>query len=205
MVDTFREMLEVRDTIMSPILMNENEDKTRTLFFIPTNTQLLYVFEIKIDDYDEIYKTEDFEETAPVEEEVSEIVEETVVIMENVDAEALAEAMAAPSVSLSEIDYDMDDDKEEDEGVEVIGVVWPERPAHNKVYRYDPNGERVEKGDVVLVPSKDKARNKDIIRKATVAHGNYKIDPDNLTHPLKKIIGIVKRKAEAALMPKEKE
>ncbi len=208
-MDTFREMLEIRDTIQSPILMNENEDKTRTLFFIPTNTKLLYVFEIKVDDYDEIYNIEEpeemiEEEPAPaVEEKVSEIEEETVIIMENVDAEALAEAIAAPSVSLSQIDYDMDDDEEDDEGVEVIGVVWPERPTHNKVYRYDPNGERVTKGDIVLVPSRDKEKNRDIIRKATVAHGNHKIDPEHLTHPLKKIIGIVKRKAEEALMPKE--
>jgi hypothetical protein len=190
--------------------MNENEDKTRTLFFIPTNTKLLYVFEIKVDDYDEIYNNveEIEEEPAPAEEiaeeKESEIVEETVIVMDNnVDAEALAEAIASPSIALEDIDYDMDDDEEEEEGVEVIGIVWPERPTHNKVYRYDPNGERVTKGDIVLVPSRDKEKNRDIIRKATVAHGNHKIDPEHLTHPLKKIIGIVKRKAEAALMPKE--
>lgn len=54
-VATFNEMLGIRDTIQAPILMYENEDKTRTLFFIPTNTKILYVFEIKVDDYDELY------------------------------------------------------------------------------------------------------------------------------------------------------
>lgn len=48
MVDTFKEMLEIRDTIDAPILMNENEDQTCTRFIIPTNTKLLYMFEIKV-------------------------------------------------------------------------------------------------------------------------------------------------------------
>lgn len=61
-VDTFTEMLEIRDTIQSPILMNENIDRTCTRFLIPTNTKLLYVYELKVDDYDEIY-------AAPLEEE----------------------------------------------------------------------------------------------------------------------------------------
>lgn len=60
-VETFTEMLEIRDTIQSPILMSENEDKTKTSFLIPTNTRILYVFEIKVDDYDEIYG-EDYED-----------------------------------------------------------------------------------------------------------------------------------------------
>ena len=58
-VETFREMLEIRDTIGAPILMNENEDKTRTRFFILTNTKILYMFEIKVENYDEIYGKND--------------------------------------------------------------------------------------------------------------------------------------------------
>ena len=211
LVDTFTEMLEIRDTIQSPILMNENADQTCTSFMIPTNTKLLYVFEIKVDDYDEIYKkTEEDEETPITTDELPEPAtdeipaeEETLLLVEDVDEEKLAADIALPVVSLSEIDYQEDDDEEEEEGVEVIGVVWPERAKNNKVYRYDPNGERVTNGDIVLVPSRDIAQNKDIIRKATVAHGNHKVDPEHIKHPLKKIIGIVKRKAEAALMPKE--
>ena len=214
LMDNFTEMLEIRDTIQSPILMNENEDKTCTRFFIPTNTNLLYVYEIIVDDYDEIYNTAEIDpiitdeipELEPTLEEETGMEEETVILvenMENIDEEALAEAIATPSIPLSKIDYDADDDEDEEEGVEIIGVVWPERPTHNKVYRYDPNGEKVTDGDIVLVPSRDAARNRNIIRKATVAHGNHKIDPEHLNHPLKKIIGIVKRKAEEALMPKE--
>ncbi|MBR6768408.1 MAG: hypothetical protein IKM34_02865 [Clostridia bacterium] len=180
MVSTFKEMLAIRDTIQSPILMNENEDCTCTQFMIPTNTKILYVFEIKVEDYDAIYAPEP-------------------VILEDVDKEELSEALATPDIDLATVDFDEDDDKEEDEGVEVIGVVWPERAHHNKVYRYDPNGELLEKGDEVLVPSRDAARNKDIIRKAAVAHGNHKVDPETLKHPLKKIIGVVKRKAESIL------
>jgi hypothetical protein len=213
MLPDFMDMLELRDTLQSPILMNENEDKTCTRFIIPTNTKILYVYEIKVDDYDEIYGeapiiTDELPDINT--DELPDIIEEdgmeeeTVILMErDVDEEALAEAIASPSISLEKIDYDMDDDEDADEGVEVVGVVWPERPTHNKVYRYDPNGERVTNGDIVLVPSRDAARGRDIIRKATVAHGNHKIDPDNLKHPLKKVIGIVKRKAEEALMPKE--
>ena len=55
LVDTFDEMLEIRDTIQSPILMRENEDKTCTRFYIPTLNSIVYVYEIKVDDYDEIY------------------------------------------------------------------------------------------------------------------------------------------------------
>ena len=57
-VNSFAEMLGIRDTIQQPILMNENEDCTCTKFVIPTNTKLLYVYEIKVDDYDEIYGKE---------------------------------------------------------------------------------------------------------------------------------------------------
>lgn len=54
-VDTFNEMLDIRDTVNLPILMSENSDKTCTTFVIPTNNNILYLHEIKVDDYDEIY------------------------------------------------------------------------------------------------------------------------------------------------------
>jgi hypothetical protein len=56
-IKTFKEMLNIRDTIQSPILMFENVDQTVTEFVIPTNTQILYMFEIKVDNYDDIYGT----------------------------------------------------------------------------------------------------------------------------------------------------
>lgn len=54
-IKTFNEMLGIRDTIQSPILMFENSDQTKTQFVISTNTKILYTFEIKVDNYDELY------------------------------------------------------------------------------------------------------------------------------------------------------
>lgn len=217
-IKSFNEMLGIRDTIQSPILMTENKDETMTRFLIPTNTKILYAFAIKVDNYDEIYSrhensAEDIVEDiiddiieSPVAEaeEIEDVVEEAVILEENVDPEAVAEAMATPDVILSDIEYEQDDDDEyevapEEPGVEVVGVVWPERAHKNKVYRYDPNGEDLHEGDMVLVPTKDVARDREVIRKAAVAHGNHRVDPEHVKHPLKKIIGVIKRKAEAAL------
>ena len=180
-IKTFIEMLNIRDTIQSPILMFENLDQTVTEFVIPTNTKILYTFEIKVDNYDDIYGT-----PSPI-------------IIEEVPQEELEEALEEPDVDIDDIDYVEDNDEELDEGVEVVGVVWPEKTAHNKVYRYDPNGEILEKGDIVLVPTLDKAKNREVIRKAAIAHANHKIDPVNHPHALKKIIGVVKRHVESAL------
>ncbi len=55
LIKTFNEILNIRDTLQTPILMFENKDKTLTTFVIPTDSKLLYVFEIKVDNYDEIY------------------------------------------------------------------------------------------------------------------------------------------------------
>ena len=120
-------------------------------------------------------------------------------------AHAIEEAMAEPDVSLSEIDYIDEVDEEytetvEHPGVEVIGVVWNEKDHGNRVYRYDPNGEKVDDGDVVLVPTRSSS--KEIVRKAAVAHGNHKVDPELIKHPLKKIISVVKRKMEDVLSGK---
>lgn len=198
-IKSFVELLGIRDTIQSPILMSENADQTCTSFLIPTNTKLLYVYEVKVDNYDEIYGI-------PAEE--PDTAEEPIILDDTVDMESVAEAIAEPDVDLSEIEYVPDDDDdfavEEDEpGVEVVGVVWPERAHKNKVYRYDPNGERLYEGDVVLVPTRDVEREREVIRKAAVAHENHRVEPEHIKHPLKKIIGIVKRKVEEALVPVE--
>lgn len=58
-IDTFNEMLEIRDTLQSPILMHENDDQTCTTFYIPTNTKIVYVHDIKVENYDKIYGTND--------------------------------------------------------------------------------------------------------------------------------------------------
>ena len=125
-------------------------------------------------------------------------------VAEQVSEEAMANALAAPDVELEDIDYIDEIDEEyqgdtEHPGVEVVGVVWPEKPEKNKIYRYDPNGETLEDGDIVLVPTRTQATQEDIVRKAAVAHGNHTVDPKTLKYPLKKIIGVVKRKAQKAL------
>ena len=210
-IKTFVEMLGIRDTIQSPVLMSENKDETMTRFLIPTNTKILYVFEIKVDNYDQIYGIYEEEQRGTVLEfEDEKGVEEAIIIEENVDMEELAEAMATPDVVLDEVDFVADDDVEYDgteeaPGVEVVGVVWPERRKNNKVYRYDPNGEQLTEGDMVLVPTRDAARDREVIRKAAITHGNHIIDPALHPHALKKIIGVIKRRAEAALTPETDE
>ena len=113
----------------------------------------------------------------------------------------IEEMMEAPLPALEEIDFDDSTDPVSDfeetvehPGVDVIGVVWPERPKRNKIYRYDPDGEQVNVGDVVVVPTRDASRGRDVIRRAAVAHSNHKIDPETLAFPLKKIVGVVHTK-----------
>lgn len=53
-VDTFGEMLEIRDTLQMPILMFENNDRTCTQFFI-VNDRILYLFKINVEDDFEDY------------------------------------------------------------------------------------------------------------------------------------------------------
>jgi len=49
-IDTFTDMLEIRDTIRQPILMNENEEKTGAYFVIPSSSKILYVYRLKVSD-----------------------------------------------------------------------------------------------------------------------------------------------------------
>ena len=201
-IKTFNEMLGIRDTIQSPILVSENRDETMTKFLIPTNTKILYTYIIKVENYDEIYSRV-VEEPVPEEPAVEE--PEEIVILEEVNEEELAEALAQPEVDLEEIEIIPDDDDQfeaapEEPGVEVVGVVWPEKKKKNKIYRYDPNGEILNEGDVVLVPTWNNTQQREVIRKATVAHANHRVEPEHIKHPLKKIIAVIKRKAEEMLV-----
>ena len=54
-IKSFNELLGIRDTLQSPILMTENRDQTMSRFLIPTDSKMLYMFEIKVDNYDELY------------------------------------------------------------------------------------------------------------------------------------------------------
>lgn len=51
-VSTFVEMLEIRDTILKPILMQEDEDKTWAKFIIPAETNLVYMYQMKLEDFE---------------------------------------------------------------------------------------------------------------------------------------------------------
>ena len=285
MVDSFDEMLEIRDTIQAPILMHENADKTCTKFIIPTDSKLLYIYEIKVEGYVEptpepkpeptpttivkpnitnvvrpvvkvvvtppappapapvpdpepeaeietvVEEAEIEIEAAPeqepiveavveevveeeipeeIEEPVEEIVEEEIpeeieepveeIVEEEVEEvveEAIPETVEEP---VEETVPEVVEEIVEEPGIDVIDVRWPEARSEDKVYRYDPDGETVGEGDVVLVPTRDEASNKDIVREAEVARGNYKMNPDELDRPLKKIIGVVKRKMEKAFV-----
>ena len=199
MIKTFTEMLGIRDTIQSPILASENSDETMTRFLIPTNTQILYIFELKVDNYDVIYNTPEPEPEITVEPLEP-------LILEEIDEEILEEAVAQPDIDIEEIDFVPDDDDQfavapEEPGIEVVGVVWPEKAKQNKVYRYDPNGEVLEKGDIVLAPTFDKAKGREVLRKAAVAHENHRVDPEHIKHPLKKIVAVVRRSVEHSLTP----
>ena len=48
MVDKFSDILEIRDTIQEPILMFEIADKLKTYFMIPSRNQILYIYELSV-------------------------------------------------------------------------------------------------------------------------------------------------------------
>jgi len=59
-LDTFTDMLEIRDTIRQPILMKENPEKTGAYFVIPSSAKILYVYRLKVSDIEkEIQKKSD--------------------------------------------------------------------------------------------------------------------------------------------------
>ena len=87
----------------------------------------------------------------------------------------------------------VDEEQVEAETVDAIDVTWEE--ANNKTYKYDPDGNEVDCGDIVLVPTIDEDTDKEIIREAEVLRGNYRVETASLDHPLRKIIGVVRRRA----------
>ena len=223
---------------------------------IPTDSKLLYLYEIKIDGYEEP-EAEPMQESAPAtvvapnitnlvrpvvkvvvtpaapkqpEAEIETLVEEPEVKIEAPEEEipevlVVAEAVEPEEEEIpeeEEVPEVLDETEEEEVAdilatipvveednehfVDAIDVVWKER---DKTYRYDPDGNTVEEGDIVLVPTRDVHSDKEVVREAEVAKGNYKVDPMELQHPLKKIIGVVRRKAEqvftAMITPEENE
>ncbi|MBR2498853.1 MAG: hypothetical protein IKB67_03990 [Clostridia bacterium] len=49
-INSFKGLLEIRDTLQSPLLMYENEDKTCSQFFITTAEKVLYLYEIEVEE-----------------------------------------------------------------------------------------------------------------------------------------------------------
>ena len=104
----------------------------------------------------------------------------------------------------SEKDSDVDEETESilasiptaDESVEAEAIDVFLKKGSKDTHSYNPDGNAVEAGDVVLVPTRDEANDKDIVCEVEVARGNYKVDPATLDRPLQKIIGVVRRKAE---------
>lgn len=264
MVNTFDEMLEIRDTIQAPILMYENEDKTCAKFMIPTDSKLLYVYKIEVEGYVEpeveppkkdepapiivnpnitnvvrptvkvvvtpppapapaptpVIETvleeaevlvDAPEESLPDVEamvEIEEADEEPITIEEHIEEPVIKEEieeLPEAEEEIEEILAAIPEVEQEEELGNAIDVFWKER-AH-KTYTYDADGNKVEAGDVVLVPTRDVESDREVVREAEVAKGNYELDPATLDHPLKKIIGVVRRKAEvvftAMIAPEE--
>lgn len=262
MVDTFEEMLEIRDTIQAPILMYENADKTCAKFMIPTDSKLLYVYRIEIEGYvePETEAKPDPTPTTIVKPNITNVVRPVVKVVVNnptppapepeteADIETIIEEpqieIESESDDLPEIIATVEETEEEPEvteedtevieeepevtedieaiiasiptadeeiidenTVEAIDIFWEERT--HKTYRYDPDGNVLDKGDIVLVPTRDEHSDKDVVREAEVERGNYRIDSAELDRPLKKIIGVVRRKAEkiftAMITPEDEE
>ncbi len=238
LVDTFDEMLEIRDTIQAPILMYENEDKTCTKFLIPTDSKLLYVYEVKIEGYSEP-EAEPKENasativtpnitnvvrpvvkvvvnTPPSPEKEPDSKFETILEEPEVEADETVEVIATTEEAeevedvetVEEIEETEEQDQEVEEliasipeaeeseeiGADVIDVFLKDSP--EETLQYDPNGNEVESGDVVLVTTRDAQNDKEIVREAEVARGNHKVSPQSRNCTFKKIIGVVKRKAE---------
>lgn len=125
-----------------------------------------------------------------------ELIEEGLIKMILPSDDALAEELAAEPVDPEALELlssipSVDDLQDLGNVVEAIDVSLDSSDA-----TYDPDGTLLEQGDVVLVPVRDEASDKDVVREAEVSRGNYKIDSATLDRPLQKIIGVVRRKAE---------
>ena len=80
-------------------------------------------------------------------------------------------------------------------GVNVVSVAWPEGKGSRTVHHYDPSGEVLERGDIVLVPDES-----DAIRRATVTQGNHPADPNSIKNPLKRILGVIRKRLERMII-----
>lgn len=177
--------LEEKPASKSSEIASANENKAEAnddTSFVP-NPEIASIIELAMEKI--VTEETSFEETKEIQREI-------------------IDAIESPDVELSQIDYvdeidEVYEETEEKPGVEVVAVVWPEHKKKNKVYRYDPNGETLNENDTVLVPTRDVHKNREVVRKATVAHSNHTVDPDTIKNPLKKIIAVIKHNVENML------
>ncbi len=186
-VVTFAELLEIGDKLQNPVLMYENEDKTRSDFFIVSDAGIIYLYVVEVID-------EPTADEPAVEPEIPAIVEDDV-------TDEIADEEIAPEVVEEEVIEEAPEvvpvEEEDKDTVEAIDIRWEN---DNRTYRYDPNGEVVDEGDIVLVPTTIEALG-ETQREAEVARGNYRIPADEIKTPLKKIIAVVRRKMQSLVTP----
>ena len=58
-LETFTDLLEIRDTIRQPILMKQNNKKDGAYFIIPSSTKILYVYRLKVSDIEKEIQNKD--------------------------------------------------------------------------------------------------------------------------------------------------
>ncbi len=179
-VMTFAELLEIGDKLQNPVLMYENEDKTRSDFFIATCSGIIYLYTVEVEDDEDAEEAAEL--AAELNEEPTEEAEEVEEPIEEIE-EPIAEQPEAPA----------EEEAPADNTVEAIDIKWED---DNRTYRYDPNGETVDEGDVVLVPT-NIGNVGEVEREAEVARGNYRIPADEVKTPLKKIIAVVRRRMQS--------
>ena len=134
-VDSFREMLEIRDTTSSPVLMYENEDRTRCEFYIPTDSRLLYCFAIQVEGYDELYGT------AAEETSATEVAEETPVTeaAEETSAPETADG-AEPEEAAAEEMPDGEEPEEEEDAEETAPETATEEDSEEQTTAEEAEG-----------------------------------------------------------------
>ncbi len=148
-LSSFKGLLEIRDTVQSPVLMYENDDRTHARFFIVNSANVVYMYEITVEDNTEGVSNAELiatldgdgdvtavdgepEITASVEE--PEVTAEALEITDSAEVEehevtAPAEEPEVTDTSESEIE----DNKVEDENVEG-GEVSAVAAAENVAY-----------------------------------------------------------------------
>ncbi len=125
-VNTFAELLDIRDTLQMPVLMYENEDQTCSQFFIAAPSKIMYLYEIKVENL--VISSSIVCEEEPVEELAEAPAEEIVETAAEAPTEEIAKAVAEevidePAQETEDTQEEEDTDAEGGEGEAVPGAV----------------------------------------------------------------------------------